>query len=45
MEVDENHFFRAHLLDKSTSEKMIPPKKIGVRRCPGELGVSEGPKT
>jgi hypothetical protein len=30
---------------KSTSEKTIPSKKIGVRRCPGELGVSEGPKT
>ncbi len=30
---------------KSTSEKTFPPKKIGVRRCLGELGVSEGPKT
>jgi hypothetical protein len=30
---------------KSTSEKTIPPKKCGVRRCLGELGVSEGPKT
>jgi hypothetical protein len=32
-------------LGKSTSEKTIPLKKIGVRRCLGELGVSEGPKT
>jgi hypothetical protein len=32
-------------LGKSTSEKTIPPKKIGVRRCLGELGVSEGLKT
>jgi hypothetical protein len=30
---------------KSTSEKTIQPKKIGVRRCLGELGVSEGAKT
>jgi hypothetical protein len=30
---------------KSTSEKTFPLKKIGIRRCLGELGVSKGPKT
>jgi hypothetical protein len=38
-----NFFFR--FPGKLTSEKTIPPKKIKVRRCLGELGVSEGPKT
>ncbi len=38
-----NFFF--NFLGKSTLEKTITPKKIGVRRCLGELGVSEGPKT
>ncbi len=38
-----NFFFR--FPGKSTSEKTIPPKKIGVRHCLVELGVSEGPKT
>ncbi len=37
--------FFIHFLAISTSEITIPPKKIGVRRCLGELGVSEGRKT
>jgi hypothetical protein len=35
-----NFFFR--FPGKLTSEKTFPPKKIGVRRCLGELGVSVG---
>ncbi len=31
-------------MGRSTSEKTIPPKKNGVRRCLGELGGSEGPQ-